>query len=417
MNSREIVLNAVNHRAGRLPVDFGASGITGIHCLAVEKLRKYYGLEDRPVSVYIPHTMLGYIDDDLREALGIDTVPILSQRSLYGTANTEMREWLTPWGQKVLISKEFVFDEDEKGFTIYPKGDKSLKPSGYMPRCGFFFDTIIRQNPDDLDEPKLEYNLEEFKELSDADVEYWANEAKKVREAGHKYCTVAHLPGTALGDVALVPAPFLANPRGVRDIEEWYMLIASDPEFISDIFAAQTEIAIKNLEKLKGALGDALDVAVICGTDFGTQNGAFCSVDKFREIWLPHYKKMNDWIHANTSWKTFKHSCGAVENFMQSFIDSGFDIINPVQCSAKGMDAAVLKQKYGDRLCFWGGGVDTQKILPFGTPDEVRKQVLERCEIFSNDGGFVFNAIHIVQANTPIENLVAMFEALKEFRK
>jgi len=124
---------------------------------------------------------------------------------------------------------------------------------------------------------------------------------------------------------------------------------------------------------------------------------------------------MNAWIHENTDWKTFKHSCGAVENFMPHFIESGFDIINPVQCSAAGMDPKILKKKYGDKLVFWGGGVDTQNSLPFGTPEQVREEVLGRCEIFARDGGFVFNAIHNIQARTPIENIVAMFEAVKEF--
>ena len=129
----------------------------------------------------------------------------------------------------------------------------------------------------------------------------------------------------------------------------------------------------------------------------------------------PYYKAMNAWIHTHTSWKTFKHSCGAVSTFMDHFIASGFDIVNPVQCSAAGMDPLKLKQQFGERLVFWGGGVDTQHTLPFGTADEVRAQVLERCEIFAQGGGFVFDAIHNVQANTPVANVVAMVEAVKEF--
>jgi uroporphyrinogen-III decarboxylase len=151
----------------------------------------------------------------------------------------------------------------------------------------------------------------------------------------------------------------------------------------------------------------------ICGTDFGTQISTFCSSDTFRDIYMPYYKKVNSWIHENTSWKTFKHSCGAIEPFIPLLIESGFDILNPVQCSARGMDPALLKQKYGKDIVFWGGGIDTQQLLPFGTPDQIRRQVKERCEIFGKDGGFVFNSIHNIQANTPTENIVAIFEALK----
>ena len=124
---------------------------------------------------------------------------------------------------------------------------------------------------------------------------------------------------------------------------------------------------------------------------------------------------MNDWIHSHTSWKTFKRSCGAVEPLIEVLIEAGFDILNPVQCSAAGMAPDRLKDAYGDRLVFWGGGVDTQKTLPFGSPAEVREEVLRRCEVFGRDGGFVFNTINNVQPQTPVANLVAMFEALREF--
>ena len=130
---------------------------------------------------------------------------------------------------------------------------------------------------------------------------------------------------------------------------------------------------------------------------------------------MPYYKRINDWVHRHTAWKAFKHSCGAVETLIPAFIESGFDILNPVQVSAAGMDARILKEKYGRDIVFWGGGVDTQKTLAFGTPEEVRTEVLERCEIFGRDGGFVFNSVHNIQANVPIANIVAMFTAIGEY--
>jgi uroporphyrinogen-III decarboxylase len=130
---------------------------------------------------------------------------------------------------------------------------------------------------------------------------------------------------------------------------------------------------------------------------------------------MPYYKRINDWIHDNTSWKTFKHSCGSVKSFIPAFIESGFDILNPVQCSAANMSAEDLKREFGKDIVFWGGGADTQTTLTLGSPDEVKKQVLKRCEIFSRDGGYIFNTVHNVQANTPIQNLIAMFDALNKF--
>jgi uroporphyrinogen-III decarboxylase len=134
-----------------------------------------------------------------------------------------------------------------------------------------------------------------------------------------------------------------------------------------------------------------------------------------RDMWMPFYQRINEWIHRNTPWKTFKHSCGAVEKFIPSFIESGFDILNPVQCSASGMKPEQLKASYGDCLVFWGGGVDTQQTLPFGTPAQVRDEVLRRCETFARGGGYVFNTVHNIQARTPVANIVAMIEAVKEF--
>jgi uroporphyrinogen-III decarboxylase len=182
------------------------------------------------------------------------------------------------------------------------------------------------------------------------------------------------------------------------------------------VFERQCEVGIENLRRIHGVVGNAIDAIFICGTDFGTQTSSFCSAATFRELWLPYYKRVNDWVHANTTWRTFKHSCGSVVRFLDSFIDAGFDILNPVQCSATGMAPAFLKQTYGDRLVFWGGGVNTQETLPFGTPAEVREEVLRRCEIFAPGGGFVFNTIHNVQAGTPRANLVAMLDAVREFR-
>jgi uroporphyrinogen-III decarboxylase len=193
------------------------------------------------------------------------------------------------------------------------------------------------------------------------------------------------------------------------------MSLNSRRDFVHRLYARQTEIALGNLERVHGRVGDAVDVLFLCGTDFGTQTSSFCSVATFRELWLPYYSQLCGWIHAHTSWKVFKHSCGSVERFFESFIDAGFDIANPVQCSARGMEPEHLKAQYGDRLVFWGGGVDTQQTLPFGTPAEVREQVLRRCEVFAPGGGFVFNAIHNIQAGTPVANIAAMFDAVGEF--
>ncbi len=304
-------------------------------------------------------------------------------------------------------------EEPDGALLIYPEGDLSAPPSGRMPTGSPFFDSIIRQPPLGEEHLDPEENCEEFQPLAEADLAHFRQAASSALETG---CGIlASFGGTSFGDIALVPGPSLKHPRGIRDVAEWYMSVASRPWYVRRVLERQCEAALANLARIREAVGEAVDAVFICGTDFGTQTSQFCSVRTFRELWLPFYREVCSWIHSNTPWKCFKHSCGSVEKFFESFIEAGFDIINPVQCSAAGMDPAMLKQRYGDRLVFWGGGVDTQNTLPFGTPEQVREEVLRRCEIFAPGGGFVFNAVHNVQHGTPVENIVAMIDAVHEF--
>ncbi|MEN8249302.1 MAG: uroporphyrinogen decarboxylase family protein [Bacteroidota bacterium] len=416
MNSRELLLQTLNHKQPeRIVFDMGSTAVTGIHVLALENLREYYGLEKRPIRVIEPYQMLGLVEEDLIEAIGIDVVAAWGEENILGFNNLPpLKLFKTFWGQEVLVPEQFSSVKDDNGDLLsFPEGDTTIPASAKMPSGGYFFDAIERVKEVDDANLNVEDNLEEFSAVTNQTLEYWKAETKKARATGKG--VVAGLGGTALGDIALVPGMQLKDPKGVRGVADWYMSTMVRPDYIADIFDRQTALAVENLEKLNVAVGDNIDVMFICGTDFGTQDSSFCSPEQFDDLWLPYYRRINDWIHENTNWKTFKHSCGAVENFMSHFIEAGFDIINPVQVNAAGMDPKVLKEKYGKHLTFWGGGIDTQKMLPFGTKEEVREQVLKHCEIFAKDGGFVFNTVHNIQANVPTENIVAMIDALKEF--
>ncbi|HOX85537.1 MAG TPA: uroporphyrinogen decarboxylase family protein [bacterium] len=415
MPGRQRLQDALNHRQpDAIPVDLGASSVTGIHVSCVAGLRDYYKLEKRLVKVHEPYQMLGLVEDDLLDALGVDVVGLGAPENIFGFANENWRPYTLDSGLQVLVSEHMQTTRDQNGDTlIYPKGDLTAMPSGRMPQNGYFFDTIVRQHPIDETHLNPADNLEEFTLVGEKELSYYAREIANLRD--NPRGVLASFGGTALGDIALVPAPFLKDPKGIRDIEEWYVSTVIRQDFIRQIFQQQTDIALQNLAKLWETVGDRVDALFICGTDFGTQNSTFCSEETYRELYMPYYRRINDWIHAHTTWKTFKHSCGAVAPLIDAMIESGFDILNPVQLTARGMDARKLKAEYGDRLVFWGGGIDTQSTLPFGRPDEVRRQVLERCEILGRDGGFVFNAVHNIQANTPIKNIVAMFDAVREF--
>jgi len=416
MNSKQRFDLTVNHKQpDKMVVDFGATSTTGIHVLSIENLRRYYGLDWKPVRVIDPYQMLGEVDKELREILGSDVVGAKGKNSSFGFYNhAPFKEYITPWGQTVLVPEGFQTTIDENGDTIsYPGGDRNAEPSAKMPKASYFFDAIIRQQPFNEEDLNPNDNLEEHGFISDNDLEYWKKTTKNARATGK--AVIAGLGGTALGDIAHVPGMKLKKPKGIRDITEWYMSIMMRPDYIKAIFERQTEIALENFKKLHTVIGDNIDAVFICGTDFGTQDSTFCAPEQFDDLWMPYYKRINNWVHQNTNWLTFKHSCGAVESFMPKFIDAGFDIINPVQINATGMDPVHLKNTYGKDLVFWGGGIDTQNALPNYSLKKIREEVLRLCEIFAKDGGYVFNTVHNIQANVPVENLVAMINAVKEF--
>ncbi len=412
MTSRERLAAALGHRQpDRVPVDFNGTAVTGMHVKCVIGLRDHFGLEKRLVKVHEPYQMLGWIDDDLQTALGIDVEGVYGPDTMFGYRNENWQPWRMDDGTEVLMSGNFRTTKDASGDTlVYPGGDRTASPSGRLPKNGFFFDTIVRQDPIDEDRLDPADNLQEFGPVSEETLDHFERESRRAGATGRGI--IGSFGGTALGDIALVPAPGLKRPKGIRDIEEWYVSTLTRRPYVHKVFEGQTAMALANLEKIHSRVGDQVQAVFLCGTDFGTQQSTFCSVDAFRELYMPYYKRINDWVHRRTAWKTFKHSCGAVYALIPAFIESGFDILNPVQVSAAGMDARRLKEEFGRDIVFWGGGVDTQKTLAFGTPEAVRAEVLERREVFGRDGGFVFNAVHNIQANVPLANIVAMFEAL-----
>ena len=412
LTGRERVLRALSYEpVDRVPVDLGGTPCSGAQVSVVANLRRALGLAGT-VKVSEPYQMLGEVAADLLKALGIDVVNLPAPKNFFGFENADWKRWRTFDGTDVLVPGKFNTEPEPDGdILMYPQGDRSAPASARMPKGGFYFDSIIRQKP--INDGKLNPadNLEEFGPISDEDLRIYERRAAELYE-NTDLAVAAGFPGTAFGDIALVPAPWLKDPKGIRDIEEWYISTVARKDYIMEVFAGQAEIAIRNLERIYQAVGNKVHVVFLDGTDLAAQNTLFCSPDGYRELYVRFRKKINDWIHTNTEWKSMKHCCGACEPLLEGFIEAGFDILNPVQTSAKGMDPKALVDKYGGRLVFWGGGVDTQKTLPFGEPDEVRRQVAQRVEIFSRKNGFVFNTIHNIQCNTPVENCLAMFEAL-----
>lgn len=415
LTGRERLLRALAYQqVDRVPVDLGGTPCSGAHVSIIAKLRQALGLDKpaAPVKVIEPFQMLGEVAADLQDALALDVVGLASPKNFFGLANAHWKPWKTFDGTDVLVPGKFNTDPEADGSILqYPQGDKSVPPSGKMPKGGFYFDAIIRQRT--IDDRKLNPadNLEDFTLISEEDLKFYEKQAEELYH-NTNLAIAASFAGTGFGDIAQVPAPWLKDPKGIRDIEEWYISTVARREYIKQVFAGQAEIALKNLHRIYQAVGNKVQVVFVDGADLAAQNTLFCNLDTYRQLYLPFSKKINDWIHTHTRWKTMKHCCGGCEPLIEGFIEAGFDILNPVQTSAKGMEPQLLVEKYGGRIVFWGGGVDTQQTLPFGPPDEVYRQTQERLRIFSSKKGFVFSAIHNIQCNTPIENVLAMFRAL-----
>lgn len=418
MTHRERLIETLNHRdPGKVVVDLGSTSVTGININALVKLRKGCKLAERIPVMDEPLQLLARVDDDLRRAVDAAVVGISDDYTIFGYKNRDWKEWTLHNGLKMLVSEEFRTTTDDAGYTyLYAQGDTSYPPAGRMPKNGFFFDNITRSDTtaddDDLD-ARRDYK-DDFSLFTDEQLRTIQDHVNDIY-SNTDYGMVYNAALCGIGDFALVPGPHVKDPKGIRDLQEFMIVHHIDPEYIHDLYEMQLEYGIANAKLLYQAVGNKIQAVYVSGTDFGLQRGPYMALDAFREFYKPIYTKMNGWIHENTEWKTFFHTCGSIITFLQDFHECGIDILNPVQTTAFGMDPKMLKEQWGDKFVFWGGGINTQQTLPFGTPEECYNEAMERLRIFAPGGGFVFNTVHNIQGQTPVENMLAMFEAVRDY--
>jgi hypothetical protein len=416
MTPRERLKKTINHQEpDKVPLDLGSTLVTGIQASSYARLKAALGVRSGEIRVYDPFQILAEVEDSVKAKLGIDTYGIQLPTTIFGYKNENWKPFTLFDGTQVMVSGHFEYDRLANGDIVqYPKGDRSAPPSGRMPKDGYYFDVIVRQEP--IDEARLDpkewveqnyglYTEEDLRYLEDTSGWYFDNT---------DYGLVGNFWGAGFGDIALVPGPHVPYPKGIRDPEEWYVSTVLRKSYVQEIFQLQLELQMKNLKMYREAVGERIEVIVMSGTDFGAQNGPFISPDAYREMYKPLHREMNDWVHANTPWKTFFHTCGSLIGLLDDLYEAGVDILNPVQISAANMEPERLKGEYGDKFVFWGGGIDAQHTLPFGTPEAVREEVARTVRVFGKGGGFVFNNVHNIQAGIPVENLLAMFEAFAE---
>jgi len=414
MTSRERVKLALNHKQpDRAPFDFGSGLATGINVYELIELRKAYGLEERLIRVFEPFMFLGELDDDLIEKVQTDFLGIVSPISLLGYQNKDWKEWTTPKGIKVLVGKGFTYTVGEDGMVyLFAKSNVMTKPAARMPACGVYFDHTDRQGDltDHVFDARADYAGQYTEPYSDLELRHFEEQTDYLYKHTDK-ALVFNFGMGGFGDFFHIPGPSLEEPRGIRNLETWLMAPYEHPEYVKEIFQMQYEVALEDLKLAYQAMGDRIEVVAVSGTDFGTQLGPMVSVDLYREFFKPLHTKLHDWIHKNTPWKVFFHSCGSVHHFFDDFIEAGVDCINPVQVSAAGMDPQTLKDKFGNKLVFWGGTVDPQSTMVNGTPEEVYETAKKNIGIFNKNGGFIASHIHNVQPYVPVENLTAFIDA------
>jgi len=276
MTSRERVRRAINHQeADRVPLDLGSTLVTGIAASVYAKLKKALGIAGGNVKVYDPYQFLAEVEEEVKKKLGVDTYGIQLPVTLFGYRNEEWKPFRLFDGTDVLISGHFQYDVLENGDIVqYPKGDRSAPPSGKMPKGGFYFDSIVRQEPiieEKLD--PLEWVRETYALYTDEDLRY-LEETSKWYYDNTDYALIGNFWGAGFGDIAIVPGPSVAYPKGVRSPEEWYVSAVTRKQYIKDIFHYQFELQMKNLKMYREAAGDRIDVIVIPANDIAEKHGS-----------------------------------------------------------------------------------------------------------------------------------------------
>jgi hypothetical protein len=393
MSSRERVLSAVNHQVpDRVPIDLGGSPATSIEPSLYIRLREQLGIEGEPPKVYDVWQMLAWVERPVLEALGTDVLAVPRLKQAFETRLDRWRPWQLDDGTPVRIPANFTPEAEADGsLCFYLDGELVAKKAPDSP----YFDRMIEFKFYDPLPPVKTFPMWIF---TDEELEWVRRWAETLRAETDK---------ALFGDPGLI----LGRWSGYQ---EWLYTIAADPDYVLAFYDRKVENMLTNVELYFQAVGGNIDV-VWFGEDFGIQKGLMISPGMFNAIVAPYYKRVFDWIHQHTPWKVFFHCCGGIYPIIDTLIAIGVDILNPIQTTAVGMDPTRLKVEFGDRLTFWGGGVDTQTVLPLGSPEDVRAQVRERIQTFGPGGGFVFATVHNIQGDVPMNNLLAMYEAVHEY--
>jgi len=403
MNSRDRLLLSINHKQpDRVPIDLGSSTVTGISAIACNNLKKHLKIIS-PTRIVDVVQQLANVDMEIIEMFGVDSLDInrISAETddwyridLADGSKAEYPEWFHP-----------VMSPDGSWYTTDPDGVVLSKmPAGaaFYDQMFFPYENGYPENFDHLKDALKKISWVVHSHASDLNATGQREKLLDLKKSSDKALVMS-------GGVKLLELGFF-----IRRMDNFLMDLLTDQDKISEMLDILVEMHLAGLEKKCSSLGDIVDV-IRFGDDLGMQTGPFMDPGTFRKLFKPRYKILCDYVKKHSNMKIFLHSCGSIKQFIPDLIEAGFDIINPVQTNCDDMDPFTLKKEFGKDITFWGGGVDTSSILNRATPEDVRKDVLKRCEIFSKDGGFVFAPIHNILPEVPPQNIIAAYNAVKEF--
>jgi uroporphyrinogen decarboxylase len=399
MNSRERVLTTLRHQEpDRVPIDLDGMASTGITAIAYNRLKAHLGLRGGETKVYDLSQQLAHPESPVLERFGVDVLPLTRAPLGFDPARPAWKPWPLPDGSPAMVPSGFNPVQSERGDWLIL--DAGGHVTHRMPAGGLYFDEVY--HPLSGATTVAEIEALELPDLSNEELLWLGSEARRLNETTDK-AIVGHFGGS-----------ILEAAQGLRGWERFMMDLALEPRLAQALAQKLADHYLANLPRYLDAVGDWIQI-IQMGDDLGTQRGPQMSPQMYRKMIKPYHRHVYEYVKTHSDLYLFLHSCGSIYALIPDLIELGVDILNPVQISAAEMDPARLKREFGRDIVFWGGGADTQHLLPYATPDQIRQHVRELLQTWAPGGGYVFCPVHNIQANVAPESVVAMFEAALAF--
>jgi uroporphyrinogen decarboxylase len=406
MTSQERILAALNHQQpDRVPVDFSGHRSSGIMAMAYARLRDFLGLPKKPIRVYDPIQQLAIVDEDVLERFQVDTIEL---GRAFALEEKWWSEWTLPDGTPCLMP---AWAKPHRVSGEWQLRSPTGRVLGRMPDGVIYFEQTYFPLLEDDDPARVAGAFDECMWTAFATppgpLASGPDSGRLLAETARRFRqqTDRAILGLFGGNLLEIGQYFYRN-------DNFFLLLAGEPERAHRFLDQLLEIHLANLDRFLAVAGEHVDV-ILFGDDFGSQQGPQISPAMYREFFQPRERVMWQRVKERARAKVMLHCCGGVRELLDDMIDAGMDAINPVQITCRGMEAAGLKQDFGKRLTFWGGGCDTRDVLIHGTPDQVRNHVRRQMDVWQPGGGYVFQQVHNIMADVPPANIVAMFDAVR----